>query len=472
MKNKILLAVLLSFGVIFLSGFGCKQEPKKTYSLNLEIWGLFDGPDAFDEIFDAYKEINPNISEITYRKMNQDTFQQDLIKAMAAGQGPDIFLVHNRWIPSFTANIYPAPAEILSEQKMRNDFVDVVVNDFVVDGGVYASPLNVDTMALYYNKDLFNVAGVTNPPKDWNEFMDIARKLTKFDDNGQIVQSGAAMGTAFNINRAADILNLLMLQKKTEMVDAGKIRAIFNNRTGSGVNMSSPGEDAFNFYAQFADQNSTTAPYTWNSRLHNSIDAFSEGTLGMMLNYSWQMDALSFKSPKLNYAVAPVPQFSEEKVNVANYWGFTVAKNRTPSIPTNAKEGSVPVTNDLRAEESWKLIAFMTTKADQNVVVTKEVAGRKQVVSSDFDAAAKYAEKTNKPAARRDLIEKQKGDPKIGIFAQENLIAKSWYQIDSDAIEALFVQAIEKVNRGEFSTKEALDFVASNVNMMMSAKKR
>jgi multiple sugar transport system substrate-binding protein len=256
--------------------------------------------------------------------MNQDTYKQDLVDAMAAGQGPDILLVHSRWIPNFMDKIYPAPVEIIGEQKMKSNFVDIVVDDFLIDGSVYAAPLSVDSMALFYNKDLFNMAGITNPPKNWDEFADVARRLTKIDENGQIIQSGAAMGTAYNINRAVDVLNLLMMQKKTEMINDVRTAAVFNKRSGAGNNSYSPGEDAFRFYTQFADQNSSTVPYTWNSRMHYSVDAFSEGTLGMMFNYSWQIDSLALKSPKLNYAIALCRNFlMQMNVSIIR---FTVAK--------------------------------------------------------------------------------------------------------------------------------------------------
>lgn len=468
MKKRIAISMFLLIGVLFVSGFGCKKVTPKKYTVNLEIWGLFDSGDAYRDIIEAYKGINPDVGEITYRKMSQETYQQDLIRAMASDQGPDIFLVHNKWIPGFQDKIYPAPAEVLGEQKLRNDFVDVVADDFMANGAVYAVPLSVDSLALFYNKDLFNEAGITSPPKTWEEFIDDARKMTKTDMYGKITQSGAAMGTATNINRATDILSLLMLQNKTEMIDLGKGQAVFNRRTSQGDGSTfSPGENAFNFYTQFANQNSSIVPYTWNPALHYSIDAFSEGTLGMMFNYSWQIDTLAQKSPKLNYAIAPVPQFPDGKIGMANYWGYTVARNRIPSVPANDPESAEKVTNDIRAMEAWKFLTFMTTKSDQAIVTTRNVAGSTQVTNSDFDAAADYLTKTNKPAARRDLIEKQKNDPRIGVFAEGNLIARNWYQIDPDAIEALFSQMIEKVNDGQISVRDAVDFAARNISLMM-----
>ena len=467
MKKRILVSIFLMIGILFVSGFGCKKTTPKQYSINLEIWGLFDSADAYADIFATYKDINPNIGEIIYRKMNQETYQQDLIKAMAAGQGPDIFMVNNKWALSFKDNIYPAPAEILGEQKFRKDFVDVVASDFFMEGFVYAVPLSVDSLALYYNKDIFNAAGITSPPTTWDEFVEDARGMTKIDANGQIIQSGAAMGTASNVNRAVVILNLLMFQNKIEMINENIGMVGFNQRTSNDGQIFSPGENALSFYTQFANQNSSTIPYTWNSRMHYSIDSFSEGVLGMMLNYSWQIDSLALKSPKLNYAIAPVPQFPDGKYNVADYWGYAVAKNRTPSVPQNDPSSVARVTNDIRAKEAWKFLTFMTTKTEQAVVATKNVAGNTQVINVDFDAAASYLEKTRRPAARRDLIEKQKADPMLGVFAEGNLVAKGWRQVDPDAIGSLFAQMIEKVNKGESSVRDAIEFAATNINLLM-----
>lgn len=456
MKQKIIIAIFLLVATVFISGCGLKQPNPKKYTINLEVWGLFDDPDAFRDIFDAYKKTNPNIGSIVYKKFSPDTYRKDLVDAMASDQGPDIFMVHNDWMPSFSEKIYLAPAEILSEQRFRNNFVDVAAQDFLEQGVVSAVPLTVDSLGLYYNKDLFNEAGITSPPTNWDEFIVAARKMTKIDAQNQIIQSGAAMGTAANINRATDILTLLMLQNGTNMIDTNRQRASFDQFSEQeGPNNISPGEKALNFYTQFANQNSAIVPYVWNPRMHYSIDAFSEGTLGMMLNYSWQMDAISSKSPKLNYAVAPIPQFvGVPQANLANYWAYTVAKKRNPStIPEN----NPAVNNDMRATEAWKLLNFLTTKPEQ-------IAG----APAGFDAAADYLEKTDKPAARRDLIEKQKSDVRLGAFAQGNLIAKNWYRKDPDYIEDLFFQIIDQVNRGQISIREAIKSASASVTQTMN----
>jgi ABC-type glycerol-3-phosphate transport system substrate-binding protein len=336
--------------------------------------------------------------------------------------------------------------------------VDVAAADFVDQGKIYAAPLTVDSLGLYYNKDLFNQAGITTPPATWNDFVADVQKLTRISGTGQITQSGAAIGTAYNINRSTDILNLLMLQNNTQMVDDRGTKALFDqggSRDSNG-NIVSPGVTALNFYTQFAKANSSF--YSWNANLHFSTDAFSEGTVGMMLNYSWLSDTIRSKAPKLNFAVAPIPQLAPSSpVNFPNYWGFAVAKNKVaPAVAAGSQQVQVP--NDARVAEAWNFVKFLTTKPEV-------VAGQ---TAPSFDAAADYAKTTNKPAARRDLIETQKTDVNIGVFAQGNLIDKDWKEKDPVAVEAIFANMVDSVNKGAATVDSAIKTATTQVTQLMS----
>lgn len=462
-KIKFISSFLVIASLFFLSGCGLRKSDKPSYQVKLEVWGLFDDSDAFREIFQNYRNLNKAVSEIEYRKLAPENYKKELIEAMAAGQGPDIFLIHNTWVPGMEDVLVPAPFEALSLQKFNADFVDVAVADFVDQDKIYAVPLSVDSVGLYYNKDIFNQAGISSPPMNWEEFITDARELTKFDSLGQIVQSGAAIGTSRNINRASDIMSLLMLQNKTEMVNDGKNEANFAGLMQGEGGSVFPGENALNFYTQFARNGSSF--YSWNSKLHNSLDAFSEGTVAMMLNYSWQIETIKAKSPKLNFAVAPVPQLSGSKaVNFANYWGYGVAKSKGSSA---AGKPSVTVSNNIRVLEAWKFLKYLTAKPEGEMSITRTVAGKEVVTNSNFDPAGSYLEKVKKPAARRDLIEAQKSDPMLGIFAQQNLIAKSWYQVDPEAVENIFLDMIDQVNRGQGSASEAIKSAESKVTQTM-----
>lgn len=253
--QKIIALLLMLILSAALSGCGFKSTSEK-YAVPLEVWGVFDDSDAYGSILADYRKINPYVTEIKYKKLNVDTYKQDLLDALASGKGPDIFLVHNSWVPSFRDKIVAAPATFADEKGFRDAFVDVAVSDFMGnDKKIYGVPLSVDSLGLYYNKDIFNAAGILTPPSTWEEFEQDTKLLTKVDGFGTIAQSGAAIGTAYNINRSTDILSAMMLQSGVP----------FQSADSKGVNLKN-GESALSFYTKFADSKSTA--YTWNTRQH------------------------------------------------------------------------------------------------------------------------------------------------------------------------------------------------------------
>lgn len=467
-KTKIAVSFLSIVVMLFLSGCGLKTSNKKIYNMKLEVWGLFDDRDAFFEIIENYRKLNPNITDVEYKKLTVDTYKKDLLEALASGQGPDIFLIRNDWLPSFGDKVVPAPAEIFSEKKFRNDFADVAVSDFLADGKVYAVPLSIGSLGLFYNKDLFNAAGITAPPKNWEEFAEYSKRLTKIANNGQIVQSGSAMGAANNINRSTDILNLLMLQGGTEMLSDDKLRAAFDQGVKAGNDTIFPGVEALSFYTQFAKSSSSF--YSWNpsSAMHYSIDAFSEGTLAMMFHYPYTINTIKDKAPKLNFAVVPVPQLPDRQpVNFANYWGFAVAKNKAAKL-AGSNPNQPQISNETRIEESWSFLRFLTAKSEGDINAPFGLkAGDKGAIDPAFDPAVSYLKKVKTVSARKDLIEQQKNDPELGAFAEGSLIAKSWPRIDPEAIEIIFAEMIEQVNQGAANPMDAVRTAAERVSRLM-----
>ncbi len=224
-----------SLGTVLLSGCGFK-ETSQPYKVNLEVWGIIDDSDAYTQLLGPYRQINPYVGDITYRKLSVDTYKQDLLDALAAGKGPDIFMIQNRWLPAFADKIVPAQDYITDERAFRETFVDVVGNDFIgADKKIYGVPLSVDSLALYYNKDMLAAAGITTPPTTWEELAKDAQLLSKVDNFGNITQSGVALGTAYNVNRAADVLTAMMLQAGVPMWDAKQNRMDINNASGQST---------------------------------------------------------------------------------------------------------------------------------------------------------------------------------------------------------------------------------------------
>jgi multiple sugar transport system substrate-binding protein len=398
----------------------------------LQFWGVFDDKSAFEQAMREFEDEHPGV-DIIYTRFSFQDYERDAVDALAGDNGPDVWMIHNTWLPKHIDKLEPMPDRVgvkrdpfITIRDFKEKFVDVTFNDLVKDDKIYSLPLYVDTLALYYNKDLLNSAGFSRPPKTWNEFNEYVKKLTEQDSRSNIIRSGAAIGSVRNINRSTDILMALMIQSGVRMTNASNTEATF----AKSVDNLKPGETALQYYTDFT--NSIKQTYCWNDNMHYSVDAFTESTAAMMFNYSHQIGLLRDKAPRLNFAVGAIPQLSEADARTyASYWA-----------PAVTKASKHPV-------EAWEFVNFLTS--------------RNRVVS--------YLNATNRPAALREFIDIQSNDPNLGVFAEQALSARSWYQIDNAAIETIFAEMIDSVNFGRASVKDALQNAQSQVNVLMQARR-
>jgi len=442
-KKIISLSLLAIF--ILSTGFGCKTVDKKTEAamqpITLTYWRVFDGPDAFQEILDKYKVIHPNVT-ITYRKLRFEEYETELLNALAEDRGPDILSIHNTWLRKYQNKLVPMPASItmaypveqgtvkkeiipvlktvksLSLKELKDTFVDAVYNDVVLDDNqIYGLPLSVDTLALFYNRDLLNNAGITQAPQYWNkDFQQNVKKLTKQDPVKGITQSGIALGGSSNINRYSDILAVLMMQNGAVMMDGKQV--LFNTIPAATKETKyNPGMEALRFYIDFSNPGKEV--YSWNDDLSNSMEMFIGGKLAMMFGYAYDLPTIKAQAPKLNFSVSKLPQIegSPMEVGFANYW-----------VESVAKKSKYP-------NEAWDFILF-ATKAEQ---------------------AKSYLTSTNKPTALRSLVATQSEDNELGVFASQVLTAKSWYH-GKNAVAAETAIG-EMINNARLGTDKILEVI-------------
>ena len=138
-----MLATLLVSGVIP----GLKRRPK---SVQMEFWGV-DDERVWREIIADYQKENLGL-KINYRQLSADSFETDLVNALAGGQGPDIIMFQHNWLPKHSSKLAPADSTIFSAEKLRALFPTIVEQDFAPLGTVYALPLYIDTLSLIYNQ--------------------------------------------------------------------------------------------------------------------------------------------------------------------------------------------------------------------------------------------------------------------------------------------------------------------------------
>jgi ABC-type glycerol-3-phosphate transport system substrate-binding protein len=413
--------VLLSF-----LGAGCGGGGTTQKQVVLKFWKTFEDSSNMQPLITEYLKTHKNV-RIEYTKKNIENYEQDLLNALAAGQGPDIFSIHNDWLPRYIDKVSASPEKTFPIRDYKDAFVDVVAQDFVKDNKVYGVALSVDSLALYYNKDLIGSAGIATPPKTWSKLSEDVGRITQTDKTGYFSRSGVAMGLEGNVNRSVDILYLLMLQAGAQPWTADRLSPQFARAIERDGNQIQAGTEALDFYTSFA--NSDSPNYTWNSRSDYSLDAFANGRAAYLYSYAYNRDLIKEKAPNLNFDVASIPQYSlsAPAVNFANYWGEVVS--------SQSKNQTV----------AWDFLKFITSR----------------------DSLDKYYVKHKQPSSRRDLIELQVQDPEIGVFANANLTAKSFYKPNQEKMDAIFAEVINNVQLKGLSSSEALSQAESQAQALV-----
>lgn len=387
----------------------------------LKLWNVGDSEAAVKTALDAFKAKYPKVA-VGYRTFSEYTeYERALLDALAAGTGPDVFVIRNTDLRKHMNKLAPAPAATFPLTSLHTLFPQVVEQDFVTKGTVYALPLSIDTLALYANRDLLDRGGVAEIPKTWEEVKAAVAKLARTDGKGNLTEAAVPLGATLQRNpRATDLLALLMLQTGTPMTNAAGTEAQF--ATEEGVN-------ALNFYREFADPKGTA--YGWSNALGSAPELFATGRLAMTFEYAAARADLRARNAFLNFATAPIPQPREAKrtVGYPAYLGFAVSRqSRSPAL-------------------AWDLVTTLTT--------------------SPANAKA-YLETARKPPALRALVQSFENDPELGVFARQILTARSWLQVDAGSVSRALGRAIERVLADPRAGMNALREAEEEISALMA----
>ncbi len=134
-----------------------------------------DKKDFSTELFpELVKEKFPNVT-VQSETLPNDQYITTLKARMATGEGPDIFFY---W-PKMQALdvVKPGYAKDITGLSVLDKFNPGVVEAFAIEGKQYAIPSGVNILGVYYNKDLFKQAGITDIPLDWEAFLEACQKL-------------------------------------------------------------------------------------------------------------------------------------------------------------------------------------------------------------------------------------------------------------------------------------------------------
>jgi len=349
----------------------------KNEKVTITYWSLWEDQKVIQPIISDFQKQNPNIT-VNFVKQDSKKYRERLDTRIRNGTGPDIFRFHNTWYPMLSSFLAPLPSDVITAKDFKSSFYAVTQKDLVKNGAIYGIPLEIDTLALYINTDIFQAAGI-NPPATWEEFINDARMITVKDEKGKIKTAGVAMGAYSNVVHAPDIISLLFAQNG---VNPNNISA--NSQKAA---------ETLDFYIAFAQGDGNI----WDKTQDSSTLAFSRGNLGMYFGYSWDYFTIKAMNPNLKFKIVAVPQLPDQSKNIASYW--------VEGVSGKSKH----------QKEAMLFLKFLTNKESAEKIYTETSKTRD------------YGE----PYARVDLADSLKDNSNISPFLLQARSATSSFFVDA-----------------------------------------
>jgi ABC-type glycerol-3-phosphate transport system substrate-binding protein len=310
-------AAIVAIGIFAANkGSVSKKDPSQATG-TVRIWGTLPS-EPMKNMFSILEQNNKDL-RIVYEQKPLNTFENDLVHALASGIGPDIFMVTPETVLSNRSRLTAIPYSSLSSTDFKNSFVNQA-NLFLFPEGIIALPMFLDPLVLYINQDILTQSFVVNEPKTWEDIISLNSSLTKLTDSGQINQAMIGMGAFDNVLHADGIIKTLLLQSNnilTGFLPSGN-RVIVRPNTG--------GTDVFRFYQGFSDSESDF--YTWNTAQGSDRDSFVAGKTAFYIGPASEIPLIRTKNPNLNFNISmmPMPAEGGRKTMYAQMTGFGVSK--------------------------------------------------------------------------------------------------------------------------------------------------
>ncbi|MFC1775681.1 extracellular solute-binding protein, partial [Patescibacteria group bacterium] len=258
----IVIAVLIFAGV--LPGF---QKAPTGVGGEVLMWGIIP-EETMNPLVGELNSDHSGEFSFLYEEKNTNTFESDLVEALAAGVGPDLFFLSHDLILRHEDKVSPISFELISERDFKSTFAEEG-ELYLTENSILALPLYVNPLVMYWNRDMFSSANIATPPKFWAELKSITPQLTQVGESKHIIQSAVSFGEFSNVLHAKDIISMLILQTGnniTEFNMQGVIEPVLTEVI-EGFS-SQPVESVLRFYTDFS--NTANPLYSWNRSIANS----------------------------------------------------------------------------------------------------------------------------------------------------------------------------------------------------------
>ena len=306
MKKKIKLAMIGMTAVLFgLTACGNKQEATskggKT-TIRFASWDTADDVDAQQKLVDKFNEEHPDI-QVVLEAYGSD-FDTKISASMGSGDAPDVMYMWN--YPAYHEGLEPLDSYIEKEgEDYKKNFYSTLWNYNSYDGQIYGLPVGFTTHCVYYNKDLFEKAGVEEPKDGWT-WEDLEEKAKKINE------ATGVKGFSFSMKPDPYDYEMYLWSNGTAYCDKeGKMEGYVNS------------DKALETYKMFQDM--AKDGYAVATEKSGS-DEFESGQTAMFVYGAWAVK--KYTEAGVNFGLAKLPSFGTEKsASILSSSGVAIAKS-------------------------------------------------------------------------------------------------------------------------------------------------
>lgn len=378
---------------------------------------------AINELIKMFEAENPGI-RVVHETFPYAAFAEKVAAAVPAGTGPHIVNLYYGWLPAWQRAGYlqPLPEEWFRPEEIEAEFAPLI-KAAKMDGRYWGLPTAVRTLALFYNIDLFEQFGITKPPETWEEFLEIARKLTVWQ-GGTLVRAGFGMAPD---GQDHHLVREVLIRQFGGVPYSDDYRQV--------LYASPEGARALQFYADMALVHRIGEPdFPFPGVAGYYREGFNAGLIAMIIDGSFAIGTIR-RGATFRWGVAELPKLTPdgERHNFASFWMHSLTpRAKGPELEAAAK--FLQFITSERAMELWlKLVG--------------ELPARMSLLD------------------RQDLLE----DPVYGPFMRALPYSHATFFVDEARQRQIMIDAILRVIRGRMAAAESLAIAAAEEQTVLNS---
>lgn len=398
------LAWLLAFACIFglaacSSGNNASSSSKVTLTLLSHYTG--ENEKFIQPYIDQWNKENPDI-QVKLTPVEFDQLLSTMMTKQTAGQVADIVHTYTLWGRQLSKNkvLAPAPEDVAAD--IKENYPESAVAAATIDGQIVGYPTEVQAYGLFYNKKLLKEAGFDQPPKTWDELLQMASAIEQKDKDGKTTLQGFGFLRGYAGKVVQPFMGLLataggtlltedMSQANLDGDAAKRTIELYSKVYGNG-GISDIGFD--------------------------TTKAFGAGQAAMTIEAGWWAGSLKtlMKDGFADIGAAPLPSpDGRTQGSLAYTWAFGVnskSKHQEAAWKFLKWFNSVNVKNDMTPEGNFLIEGFNTVPARKTDLASKTIQDKLAAdpIAKTFSDALQYASSEQNPATAseiQDILYKQ-----------------------------------------------------------------